>query len=146
MFAWQKHRERIDKELVRVALSDARLKAGYVVGSHAKGWMLTANGIEFARNKASAPKQPTSQRASPDDRRWDKERSRLLQSDAFLRLSGEGSDAVTDDEADAFFRLNVYVQGEARDRKIARLENHFMNDPELADAVRQMAARARARG
>ena len=50
MFTWQKYADRIDKELVRVALSDARLKKGYVVGSHDKGgWMLTPAGQEFAR-------------------------------------------------------------------------------------------------
>ena len=53
MFSWQKdeHRDRIDKELVRVALSDARLKKKFVVGSHDKGgWMLTPKGRRFAEH------------------------------------------------------------------------------------------------
>src|SRR4029453_18824741 len=69
MFAWQKHRDRIDKELVRVALSDARLKSGHVIGSHSKGWMLTAQGLEFARSNADRrPQGPEGERRRPDDR------------------------------------------------------------------------------
>ena len=146
MFAWQKHRDRIDKELVRVALSDARLKAGYTIGSHAKGWMLTPKGLEFARRNADrAGERAASERRRPDDRQWERERARLLVSDAFARVQGDGIEHVTADEADAFFRLNVYVKGSARERKIARIENRFTNDPELGAAVRQLAKRARER-
>ena len=146
MFSWQKYRDRIDKELVRVALSDAKLKAGYVIGSHSKGWMLTPEGLEFARaNIDTAGGEGGAQRRRPDDRQWERERARLLSSDAYIRLQSDDPDAVTADEADAFFRLNVYVRGPARERKIARIVNHFGDDPELGDAVRLMSARARER-
>jgi hypothetical protein len=146
MFAWQKHRDRIDKELVRVALSDARLKTGYVIGSHAKGWMLTPQGLDFARRNAnSSADGPVSERRRPDERQWQRERARLVTSDAFLRIQTGGADSVTPDETDAFFRLNVYVKGAARERKIARIENRFSGDPELGAAVRLLAARARER-
>jgi hypothetical protein len=146
MFSWQKHRDRIDKELVRVALSDARLKAGYVIGSHSKGWMLTTKGLDFARANADrANVESAGERRRPDDRQWARERARLLMSDAYARLQNGGSEPVTPDEADAFFRLNVYVRGAARERKIARIENRFSNDPELGPAVRLLAARARER-
>lgn len=146
MFSWQKYRDRIDKELVRVALSDARLKAGYVIGSHAKGWMLTPSGLEFARQNADrAGDGLSSERRRPDDRQWERERIRLVTSEAYLRVGEEGIEAVTADEADAFFRLNLYVRGEARERKIARIENHFSADPELGATVRLLATRARER-
>jgi hypothetical protein len=145
MFAWQKHRDRIDKELVRVALSDAKLKAGYVVGSHAKGWMLTAKGLDFARRNAARAGQEAAERARPDDRQWDRERARLMTTDAFARIRNGDERAVTPDEADAFFRLNVYVKGAARERKIARIENRFSEDGELGTAVRHLAAIARER-
>lgn len=146
MFSWQKYRDRIDKELVRVALSDARLKAGYVLGSHSKGWMLTPKGLEFARKNAGQISDGrTAQRRGRDDRQWEGARARLLTSDAYSRAQSDGIDAVTPDEADAFFRLNVYVRGEARERKIARIENHFSQDPELGEIVRLLAARARER-
>jgi hypothetical protein len=53
---------------------------------------------------------------------------------------------LTGDEADAFFRINVYVEGQARERKIARIENQFGDDPDLSEAVRAAAAVARGRG
>ena len=146
MFSWRKFRDRIDKELVRVALSDARLKAGYTIGSHSKGWMLTTTGLEFARENADrAGEEAASERRRPDERQWERERARLVMSDAFARLQNGGVEVVTADEADAFFRLNVYVKGDARERKIARIENRFSDDPELGSAVRLLAARARER-
>ena len=146
MFSWQKYRDRIDKELVRVALSDARLKAGYVIGSHAKGWMLTPKGLDFARRNADRTAVAAGpERRRPEDGQRERERARLLMSDAFNRFQGGGIDSITPDEADAFFRLNVYVKGEGRERKIARIENQFGDDSELGKAVRILAAKARKR-
>jgi hypothetical protein len=147
MFAWQKYPDRIDKELVRVALSDARLKKRYVVGSHDKGgWMLTAAGQEFARrNEDGVAQQRVEHRRGKDNQQLRRERARLLTSAAYSRYLDGGIDDVTDDEADAFFRLNVYVRGQARGRKIARIENQFAEDPELGGLVKLLAARARER-
>jgi hypothetical protein len=148
MFAWQKYADRIDKELVRVALSDSRLKKGYVVGSHDKGgWMLTPAGQEFARRNRDrlAPQQPVAHRRGKDEQQLQRERARLLTSAAYSRYQNGGVDEVTNDEADAFFRLNVYVRAQARERKIARVENQFGEDPELGGLVKLLAARARER-
>ncbi len=144
MFAWQKHRDRVDKELVRVALSDARLKAARVIGSHAKGWMLTPLGVDFAR-AASSDGHSAQPRRRAEDAQLSRERARLVTSDAFATFRDAGADAVTAEEADAFFRLNLYVRGQARERKIARIENQFRTDPELGTAVTVLAARARER-
>lgn len=146
MFAWQKYADRIDKELVRVALSDARLKKGYVVGSHDKGgWMLTPAGQEFARASDGDPTQQSTDRRAKDRKQLQRERARLLTSTAYNRYSSEGIAGVTDDDADAFFRLNVYVRGQARGRKIARIENQFGGDSELGELVKLLAGRARQR-
>ena len=148
MFAWRKYPDNIDKDLVRVSLHHAKKQKNWVVGSHSRGgWLLTPSGQEFARtNEAliSAPKELT--RSGRQQQQHDRERVRLLSSAAFLRLSeGVTADAVTADEADAFFRINVYVEGQARERKIARVENQFGNDPELAIAIRELAKIARGR-
>ena len=146
MFSWQKYRDFIDKELVRVALSDARLKVGYAIGSHAQGWMLTPKGLEFARKHADTTEnEPAPIRRRPEDEQLKRERARLVMSEAFRRISDGGLESVTPDEADAFFRLNVYVRGEGRERKIARIENQFGDDTELGTAVRVLAAIARER-
>jgi hypothetical protein len=144
MFAWRKYPEQIDKELVRVALSDARLKKRWVVGSHDKGgWLLTPVGQEFARSSSALLRLSTTEHQSPREaRQHDRERARLMTSAAYERFLTDGVDTVSEDEADAFFRINVYVEGQARERKIARVENQFGDDPELGDLVRQLAQRA----
>lgn len=148
MFAWRKYPDLIDKELVRVALSDARLKKHWVVGSHDRGgWLLTPSGQAYARNnEVRLDEAKDVRRSGREQRQLERERMRLLTSAAFERIrAGEDRGHVTSDEADAFFRINVYIEGQARERKIARIENQFGDDPELGEAVRILATIARTR-
>lgn len=145
MFSWEKHPQYIDKELVRVALSDARLKKRYVVGSHDKGWMLTPTGVSYAHGAAGIASAPTTRRRGRADQQFARERARLRSSDAFEKFASGQQGQITDDEADAFFRLNVYVRGQARLRKITRIENEFAADQELGDVVALLAERAKQR-
>lgn len=145
MFSWEKHPDFIDKELVRVALSDARLKKHYVVGSHDKGWMLTPSGIKFSATSAHYDSPQPAQRGGKAGQQHARERARLISSDAFQKIASDAGADITDDEADAFFRLNLYVRGQARLRKITRIENEFGEDPELGAAVALLAERAKRR-
>ena len=147
MFAWRKYPDLIDKELVRVALSDARLKKKWVVGSHDRGgWLLTPAGQELARANEATLRGPREvRRSGRDEKQFQRERVRLLTSVAYRRFADGDSVSITTEEADAFFRINVYVEGQARERKIARIENQFGDDPELGEAVRIAAAVARGR-
>ena len=149
MFSWRKYPDFIDKEIVRVALSDARLKKHWVVGSHDKGgWLLTPTGQEWARDNEKALNEFTDLSFSDrDSRQLMRERSRLLISEAFEQVSaGAHISEISPDAADAFFRINVYVDGQARERKITRIENLFGNDPELGQTVQVLADIARSRG
>ncbi len=146
MFSWQKvkYRERIDKELVRVALSDARLKKEYVVGSHDKGgWMLTPKGRQFAEGHQEWIREHGVEHSrGRDEQQLERERIRLLSSDAFAQFQKSGEAAtVTDEAANAFFRIDVYVTGQARERKVTRLLNSFGEDPELGELVASLAGR-----
>lgn len=147
MFSWRKYPEHIDKELVRVALNDATKKKKWVVGSHAKGgWMLTPAGVRAATGlQAQMPSAPTSHQRGRDEQLRERERVRLLASPAYEHVSSGNASAVTADEADSFFRMNVYVDGSTREARIARLENLFGDDPELGPVVAALAARARQR-
>jgi len=149
MFSWRKYPEMIDKEIVRVALSDARLKKHWVVGSHDKGgWLLTPTGQEWSRTNEAVLKDGKGLSfADRDSRQVMRERSRLLTSEAFEQVkSGANPSTISLDDADAFFRINVYVDGQARARKITRVENQFGDDPELGEAVKALAHLARSRG
>ena len=147
MFAWEKHPDRIDKELVRVALSDARLKKHYALGSHDQGWMLTPLGLEWARQQPSIGDGAiaASKRRGREDVQLNRERARMVGTVAFEKFSEGSVDSITDDDADAFFRLNVYVRGQARQRKIARIQNEFGQDPQLGGLIAQLAEKARHR-
>jgi hypothetical protein len=147
MFAWQKYPDQIDKELVRVALSDARLKKKWVVGAHDKeGWMLTPSGVAFAeRSNGRLSKQPASRSRGRSEQQQNRERIRLLSTRAFDRFQSGQLDELTDEELNAFFRLNPYVREQAREQKITRIENQFGDDPELGELVGALAERVRER-
>jgi hypothetical protein len=146
LFSWVKFPDRIDKEIVRVALSDAKLKKSWVLGSHSQGWMLTPAGVTFARANAERVKQQAQAGRQTRDPDLEKERARLIASDAYSHAQREGMGAVTTEEADGFFRLIAYITGQPRQRKIARIENAFRDDPELGPLIRALAERARTRG
>jgi hypothetical protein len=150
MFSWQKeeYRDRIDKELVRVALSDARIKKQWVVGSHDKGgWMLSPEGRRFAqRNQKYLEAGPVERGRGRDEQQHQRQRIRLLTSDAFAQYLDGGADAVSDEAAAAFFRISVYVTGQARERKVARLLNQFGDDEELGELANALGKRVLERG
>ena len=150
MFSWKKYADRIDKELVRVALSDARLKKSWVVGAHdGAGWLLTPDGERLAREKRhelGGLADPSAETRRTGDPRYKRERARLVTSGAHQKVLADGSaQAVTEPELDAFFRINVYADAGARAMKITRLENLFGDDPELGRTVRMLASKARGR-
>lgn len=63
----------------------------------------------------------------------------MLNSDAYRKFTSLGVGAVSREEAEAFFRLNSYVVGEARRRKISRIQNTFGDDGELGLVVKILA-------
>ena len=70
----------------------------------------------------------------------------MLGSEAYTKFSEGMADAITSQEAESFFRLDVYVTGNAREDKIVRALNAFGSDPELGPAVRALAPKVRTGG
>lgn len=138
-FVWRKYPQHIDLQAVRFALENAkRDHCGYLIGTGNEGWMLTKSGLEFAEPNASRfeTAELAGQRLSDADKKWlRRERARMLSSDAFAKISGGRESEVTTQEAASFFRIDEYVTGKARTRKIARIMNAFHQDPELGPAV-----------
>ncbi len=145
LFSWVKFPDRIDKELVRRALTDAKLKKKWTIGTHLQGWMLTPKGLSFAKQNKERVRSEAERGRQTRDPGIDKERGRLIASDAYVHARRAGVEAVTTEEADAFFRLIAYIRGQARQRKIAGIVNAFSDDPELGPVVIALAARAEAR-
>ncbi len=99
-FVWKKYPDQINLELIRVYLSDAKTteKVGHLLGSGTHGWLLTEKGLAFARRRASdlggldLSRQPLSRK---ERQRLEKERARMLSSEAFAKFKAGDLDRVT---------------------------------------------------
>lgn len=144
-FAWRKYKDQINLEVVRVYLSDAKkeAKGEYLFGSGNTGWSLSEAGLAFAREHADAVK--TLEAAEPrksvgqDRMRQQRERARLLTTEAYAKIVGGRADELTRRDAESFFRVDSYVQGEARRRRVARITNAHGDDPELGPVIEELA-------
>jgi hypothetical protein len=140
-FTWRKYKDQINIDIVRKRLWDARRpdKNGWLMGSEREGWTLTQKGLDFARGAAARLGNVVvaSERMTLKERQWlNSERRRLIGSEASEVYRKEGPEGITRRQAEAFFRLDDYVLGSLRERKIVRLLKAFPDDPELGDVVR----------
>ena len=144
-FAWQKYKDQISLDAVRKRLWDAKSEDKgyqYLSGSEKDGWMLTATGALYVQQIiTSLPNLELSKkRTSSIDRKWrNRERVRLLGSDAYRKLSEGRAELITSQDAASFFRLDEYITGAARKRKIDRIVNAFHDDNELTEAIKAIS-------
>lgn len=147
-FAWRKYPAQINIEAVKKRISDAKnpKKCGYLLGSFKEGWLLSEKGLSFAINNISKLKHADLTR-TPMARKelaWqNREKVRLLASDAYKKIISHKADEITLREAEDFFRLDEYLQGTARDKKITRLVNTFANDQELKPVLAMISKKVR---
>ncbi|MBM4185637.1 MAG: hypothetical protein FJ207_15695 [Gemmatimonadetes bacterium] len=141
-FSWRKYPVQINLELVRVALNDARKKeAGRLVsGTGRSGWSLTVTGHRWAEQNLGRVKSANLSRrrqdrtaGSIDERRWQRERLRVLDTVAWRRWSEKQDRSdITSEAAADLYRVDRYVLGRAREMKVNRLRDMFHDDQELA--------------
>ena len=149
-FAWRKYPDQINIDHVGSALREAKKprNGGLLLGSSKEGWLLTETGLAFAEGRAQdlGRSDLAREALSPKERSWRRnERIHMLADVAFLKCQALGIESVTSQEAESFFRVNDYVTGRARERKLTRILNTFGDDPELGQVVRQLAAKVRQR-
>ena len=141
-FSWRKYPEQINLDAVRKRLWDAQHEEGYLTGSVKQGWMLTEPGLVFAQGVGrKIDEQPGVQKppARRDDRWQQRERTRMMATDAFTKYQSGNGIPVTKREAESFFRVDDYITGNARRRKLDRLLNSFKDDRLLGPVVKAMA-------
>lgn len=137
-FAWRKYPDRINLELVRVALSDGKRSenGGLTSGSGARGWTLTRAGLAWAQKAvddgafdAAEPNrdQRTKSRGESQVRR---ELSRILTSEAWGNWNN-GQGQLTDRDAREVFRVDSYTDASMREQKVVRLVELFREDKEV---------------
>jgi hypothetical protein len=147
-FSWRKYPEQINIETVRKRLWDAVKpeKGGFILGSERIGWSLTSKGLNFAKQsvKSANLTDLSKKRFSLQEKQWRRaEKSRMLSTEAYIKFLSGGAEAVTVREAQMFFRIDDYVTGASRERKLSRILNAFADDPELGAAVRELAGKVR---
>ncbi len=146
-FSWRKYPDRINLELVRVYLSDAKKpdKGGYLDGSGRVGWSLTPAGLRWVqtagrpfigesldRGREQAGGGP------PSEQRFRRERTRLLTTRAWIQWSeGEGDVPLLD--AEEVFRIDAYAVGRTRLHKIRRLQELLATDAQITAFLARMA-------
>lgn len=149
-FSWRKYRDQINLELVRVALSDACKpeNGSLVTGTGKSGWSLTAAGQRWAETNAARllGRDLTKHRAersagSIDERRWQRERARMLATDAWRQWNtAHDAAAITREAAHDLFRIDRYAVGRARELKVNRVHELFADDDDLAPFVEAAAS------
>ncbi len=147
-FTWKKYRDRISLEAVRKRLSDA-LKpknGGFLFGSHRKGWMLSQDGFAFCKANIGRLKYANIAREPinlEEQKRNNKERKRMLSSIVFEKLSNNGTNNISSQDAESFFGIDDYVLGKAREQKLSRIVNTFSDDYEIGKVVKLLAVKVR---
>jgi hypothetical protein len=147
-FAWRKYPQQINLKKVEIRLCDARNpeQGSLILGSIKKGWILSENGLIFAKENlqrlygANLSRLPMNKKEMSLQQH---EKERMLSSKAFLKFNTNEIDLVTVQEAEAFFRVDDYVTGVARKEKLTRIINTFGDDPELGQAVKILARKVR---
>lgn len=145
---WRKYPDQINLELVRVYLSDAKkaVHGAFIIGSGRSGWMLTERGTARAAELSSGGTIPdfANPRASTAaDQRNRAERTYLLSHPALESLRNEGLEGVAARDLESLFRLDEYMVGAVRERRIARVLNAVADDPVLIQLLTPAANQVR---
>jgi len=143
-FAWRKYRDQINIEIIRAFLSDAKkIKNGALLtGTGTTGWLLTEAGLEFALdniNRVSTPSTPVNRLSREEKRRRITEQARVAASAAFQKYLAGEQEKLTKHDVESVFRLNEYIVGEPRLKKVLRIVNILGKDKEVGNAVRFFA-------
>jgi hypothetical protein len=147
-FTWRKYPDQINLEIVRVYLSEAKSPkgSGLLVGSGRTGWSLTPAGLKWAREASKRLRGVDLSRArdegaggSVDERRWRRERARLVAMPAWKRWTTDRAAIIDADDAAEVFRIDSYAEGRMRTMKITRLRSLFAEDREMLSFIDAMA-------
>lgn len=140
LFSWQKYKDQINLELVRVSLSDAKkLKNGsLLIGSGREGWRVSAKGVDWLASKdrghvealRTGIRQGESKAGSIEAVRRQRERDRLVGSEAWRDWNTTGSVSLR--HARQVYRVDEYTTDRMLGIKIARLRAMFENDAEVS--------------
>lgn len=143
-FTWRKYPNQINIDNVRKRLSDAKnpQKGEYLLGSFKQGWILSKMGLKFSRKRVKDLKGANLER-TPLTRKeivWrNREKTRMLSSEAYEKYTTNKIRSITPQEAETFFRIDDYITGKARERRLTLIINSFGDDLDLGKLVKNLA-------
>lgn len=137
-FSWRKYHDRIDLRAVQYALKDACFVENgepYLTGSIKHGYMVTPFGKQFSLiNKLSLVEDPEKLfRSKSTNEKIALERSRLLNSKAYVKFIDNISEEITEIDFQDFTRVNEYFPEHARSRRYSLIENSVKENEKLSD-------------
>lgn len=145
LFSWQKYKDQINLELVRVSLSDAKKQrnGALVSGSGREGWRLSPRGMDWIAGSGhklipigqKELKRGQSKAGSIDTVRCQRERNRLLETEGWKDWSMNGT--ISARAAREIFRVNEYTSDKMREIKVARLRAIFEKHHELSRFIKE---------
>lgn len=144
-FLWKKYKNQIDLAAVTKRLYDAKTD-GKLLGSSMDGWILSEKGLEFSKKEIKYLKNVDLSRTSLNQKEkvWqNREKIRMMSTKAYERLIIDRSENIATKDAEIFFRLDEYITGMARERKLARIINTFSDDRDLGWIVKLLAEKVR---
>jgi hypothetical protein len=140
-FAWRKYPDQINLELIRVYLSDAKMKHGFLLGAGKTGWRLTQAGLGWAEEAQGSAKdggfartRAQSRGGGIDEQRYHRERTRITGTEAW-RLWSSGARNIPPSEAKAVFRIDSYARGDLLEAKLTRVRAMFNGDEEISSFI-----------
>lgn len=145
-FTWRKYPDQINISNVGKRLADGKneKKGGLLIGSYKKGWMLSNNGLKFCKTRIkdleinNLSRKPISKK----ELNWKKhEKNRMLSCVAYVKVVENRLDEITKPEIEEFFRIDDYIVGEARERKLTLIVNTFGEDSDLGSMIKVLYER-----
>jgi hypothetical protein len=143
-FGWRRYPEQIDLAGVRDGLSDSRKpeNGGLTVGGRKQGWALTPAGAKLAagvRDRVANIGSLPHLRLDPAVRVA--ERRRVLGSKALQKLRSNEADQISPQDVRELLRVDPYVTPEKYGQRLAIVLNAFADEPDIREAIDDMAKR-----
>lgn len=143
-FCWKKYPEQINLAAVSKRLYDARLEkhGSHIEGSDKLGWILTQNGVAWAKKVAmdfdlrTNDKKKRVRSSGITGAIQSTERKRITSTRAYNLYDSGKTNEITIRDAEHVYRFDDYVDPRTRALKINRVLEIFTNEPPLLEFLK----------
>jgi len=137
-FNWRKYPNRIDLDVVRVSLNDAKKlnNGALLIGNNTRGWMLSPNALKWFQylKKSDQLRNGLFEQAVEkifSDQMIEQER--LFNTNAYQLFKNNRQEEINGADFAEFSRLDEYFKEKARERRFAVIDNAVFNNRDLSE-------------